>query len=90
MDNNIVTTGVKRSRYGREIRVPDRFVEDINDVVIGKDEKKYRDNEDYKCVSDSEDDDSTGSLVEFVISDNDDDENDALSHKINCHSSKFR
>jgi hypothetical protein len=57
------------SRSGRVIRAPEKFTyDDWDKIVVGKDERKYRDPEDLQCESDS-DDDSAGSLAEFITSD---------------------
>lgn len=53
----------------RARRAPERFTySSMDEIVIGKEERKFRDPDDLKCESDS-DDDSVGSLVEFVASD---------------------
>ena len=57
------------SRCGRVIKAPTRFTyASMAEIVVGKDERKYRDPEDLECESDS-DNDSVGSLVDFVASD---------------------
>lgn len=57
------------TRCGRSIRAPERFTyASMEEIVVGKDERKFRDPDDLKCKSDS-DDDSVGSLAEFVASD---------------------
>jgi hypothetical protein len=60
------------TKSGRAVKKPERFTYDVDlsEIVVGKEEKKYRDKEDHICESDSEaDDDSTGSLHEFVADD---------------------
>jgi hypothetical protein len=58
------------TRFGRTSKPPQRFEE--TDPIIGEsDARLQRDDEDWKCESDDGEDDSTGSLNEFVVEDHD-------------------